>query len=85
MKELLSVRSLLVFALMVAVDFLWTIYIRRTNQGKAVQAAASSMCVMLFGGLVTISYIDNKWFLVPAALGCFLGTFLTVQLDHKRP
>ena len=69
---------------MIAVDYLWAIYIRRVNEGNALQAAVTSMALMLFGGLVTISYVDNKWFLIPAAIGCILGTFFTVRHDHKK-
>ena len=85
MIALLSWRTILVFAMMVFVDTLWTFYIRRTGQGKAFQAALASAGIMLMGGLVTLSYVDNKWFLLPAALGCFTGTLLTVYKDHKKP
>ena len=75
---------ILIFLATAASDVLWVFYIRRTSKGKAVSAAAFSSLIVLLGGLVVLAYVDNMWYLIPAAIGAFAGTIITIKLDIKN-
>jgi len=71
-------RALAVFASMAVADALWTAYISAASQHQALGAAAWSGLIVLLGGWLTVSYQRNAWYVVPAALGGFVGTYLTI-------
>ena len=84
MEVLLTWKALSVFVVMVMTDVVWALYIRRTNEGKGHQAGMFSAGIMLFASYVTVNYVSNRWFIVPAALGAYVGTRLTIWHDHKK-
>lgn len=64
-------------------------YIRRTDQGKALPASFFASFLLLIGGSVVIIYVENKLYLIPAIIGTFLGTYISIKYDthskkHKR-
>lgn len=77
-------HALLVFLSTTFTEVLWVFYIRRTTSGKALQAALFSTTLVVVGAYVVISYIENKWYIVPAGLGSFIGTILAVRYDRKQ-
>jgi hypothetical protein len=60
-------------------DVLWTIYIQSVNENKAFLAALFSGLIFLVGGVNVIAYTHNPVMLLAAALGGFLGTYITVR------
>ncbi|HEU4699836.1 MAG TPA: hypothetical protein VFS40_11695 [Gemmatimonadales bacterium] len=78
------VRGLLVFVCAVALDALWALYIRRSAQGQAVQAATYATVLLALGAFNTLSFLDDNLMLVPAGAGAWLGTFLTVRREHRQ-
>jgi branched-subunit amino acid ABC-type transport system permease component len=83
MSEINWLEVILIFLATAVSDVLWVFYIRRTNKGKAISAAAFSSFIVLLGGLVVLAYVDNIWYLIPAALGAFAGTIISIKLDIK--
>lgn len=77
-------ETLLVFFSTLAADLLWAFYIRRTTEGKALQAASYSAIIVLLGAIAVASYVENSWYLFPAIVGAFVGTLLTVGFDRKK-
>ncbi|MFA6365497.1 MAG: hypothetical protein WCW78_03810 [Candidatus Paceibacterota bacterium] len=84
LKALNISTSLLIFGATVLSDMLWAFYIRRSNDGKALSAALFSSAIILSGGLVVVAYVENNWYLLPAALGAFIGTFISIQFDKRK-
>jgi len=82
--ELEWAESLMVFGATVLSDMLWAFYIRRTNEGKVFWAALFSAIIILSGGLVVVAYVDNNWYLIPAAVGAFVGTVISIVVDKWR-
>ncbi len=76
-------EAVLVFLATTVSDIIWVFYIRRTSSGKALSAAFSSSILILVGGLVIVAYVGNQWYLIPAAMGAFLGTILTIKFDSR--
>lgn len=73
-----------VFLLMILTDMVWAVYIRRSAQGKAFSSALAAMVLLLSGGYVVVSYTADHWMLIPAALGSFVGTYITVRFDTRK-
>ena len=84
MEKLNLLKFLLVFLATGIGDMLWTFYIRRTGEGKAIQAALFSTAIMVTGGVVVITYVEDKWYLIPAALGALVGTYFAVKRDSRK-
>lgn len=70
---------LLMFLVMLALDFCWARYTRYAAHKKSWQAACYSVGIMLFGAVTVIGYMEDRWMLIPLILGSFLGTFLAVE------
>jgi len=82
--EVSLIKSVLVFLATVLSDTLWAMYIRRTNLGKALSASSLSAVIVLTAGVVAIEYVNNNWYLIPAALGAFVGTYITIKFDNRK-
>lgn len=67
-----------VFATMTAMDFAWAEYTKHIAGKAPVRGAVWSVVIILASGYVTRSYVDDAWALLPAALGAFTGTFLSI-------
>lgn len=83
------VSFLVVFYVFIAssvLDLVWVLGVRRASQGKAFQSAFLSSLMTLLGAGIIIEYTRNLWYLVPAALGAFIGNYLAIKLDlHSHP
>jgi hypothetical protein len=77
-------KALLVFLGAGLADVVWALYIRRAGEGRAASAGFLSMIIILFGAYITIEYVDNHWYLLPAVIGAFIGTYFTVKADKKN-
>ena len=77
-------RFLLVVALMTIVDMCWAKYTMEMQRRHATLAGLWSVGIMLCGSLVTVNYIDDKTLIIAAAIGAFLGTYLTVRRDKSK-
>jgi len=82
--EVSPAKALVVFLVTAFSDTLWAIYIRRVTHGKTLSASTLSAIIIIAGGLVAIEYIGNNWYLLPAAIGAFVGTFLTIKFDNRK-
>jgi hypothetical protein len=66
------------------VDICWAKYFLYVSQRKPFASAAWGSMIMVFGAFTTISYIEDKTLLVPAIIGGFAGTYLTVLKESKK-
>ncbi|MDI6733919.1 MAG: hypothetical protein QMD50_00285 [Patescibacteria group bacterium] len=85
MFETISLWKIIsVFFATILADVLWTLYIRRTNEGRAFSAAFFSAAIIVLGGMVVTSYVENAFYLIPATIGGFLGTWITIKYDLRK-
>jgi hypothetical protein len=75
---------ILILLAAICVDVLWTYYIRRVAQGKAVQAAIYAGLVYGNTVFITIMYTDNHWLGIAVIIGSIIGTYLAVKWDVRR-
>ena len=74
---------IIVFAAAFALDFVWAKYTRYLADGVAFKASVWAAGTIVLGGVNQIGYTSNHWLLIPAALGCFVGTYVAVT-RHKK-
>lgn len=59
-------------------DWLWTQYTMAVYYRDGAAAGGYSALIILLGSFVTLSYIQDKRYLIPAMIGAFLGTYLAI-------
>lgn len=67
-------KWLLVFGAMFVTDVVWAKYTQAVAKRQPVRAGFWSVGIILAGAYVTMSYVEDAWYLIPAVLGAFLGT-----------
>lgn len=68
----------------VVLDVFYALYVRRSAQGRAVQASCYATGIALTTGFVTISYVQYGYKGVIAfAVGSYIGTYYTIKGDVK--
>lgn len=72
-------NCILVFILMFVTDVVWTVYFNFISQKLPKQAAISGVLIYLLSSCVTLKYVENVWYLIPAMLGAYFGTYFTVK------
>lgn len=75
--------SLSVFFASALNDVFWTKWTTSANNKKAFKTAFYSVFILLSSGFSITQYVENKWFLIPAVLGAFMGTYMTIKLENK--
>lgn len=73
-----------VFFAMCAADICWTFYLFAVQERKSFLASICAMFIYLFGAFVVTSYIDNKYLIISALLGSFIGTYGTIEYKKWR-
>ena len=76
--------GLMVMGASMILDVVWAFSVRRTAHGIPLESAIFGALVTLIGGLVTIEYVNNLWYLLFATVGAFVGSFLTVKFDSRK-
>lgn len=73
------IEVLLVFLAVTVADYCWAEYIKDIATGSAFKASIWAILVYVLGGFVVLEYVANKWMLIPAGLGAFIGTYISVK------
>lgn len=79
MSEFSWTQATLVFAVYVVFDILYALYVLCVARKQAIRASAISSALYSLGAYGVMTYLENPLYLVPLALGAFLGTFLAVR------
>jgi hypothetical protein len=70
---------LLTFFALFFTDILYTHYIKSVNERSALKASVLIVLVFLIAGVAVIQYTTNHWLLIPACLGKFCGTYVSLK------
>jgi len=68
-----------VFMATLLADVAWARYVGHVAGRARWLAAGWSVILFLLGAFAVVSYTQNKWLLIPAALGAFAGTVVGVK------
>lgn len=77
------VAWVLVFLLVGIADVFWTRYFLAVERGRRLSAGAWSAAIMLVGSITTIEYVVDRWLVIPAVCGAFLGTYIATERKPK--
>jgi hypothetical protein len=70
---------LLTFFALFFTDILYTHYIKSVNERNALRASVLAVMVFLIASVAVIEYTTNHWLLIPACLGAFCGTYVSLR------
>lgn len=71
-----------VFFAAIACDITWARYTLTVSAHKAFEASLWSVLIMLSGAVNIVAIAGDPWFIAPAAMGAFVGTYYTIK--HAR-
>ncbi len=69
---------------MAIVDVCWAFYFIKVGERKSTQSGLWAIALFLSGAFVTTSYVHDHSLLIAAAIGSFIGTFLTVEYKKRK-
>lgn len=65
-------------------DICWTYYFIKVEERKAFAASVWSTLIMLVGAFSVGNYVEDKSLIFAAALGAFIGTYLSVWYKKRK-
>lgn len=68
---------------MTILDFVWARYTAACAEKKAMLASLNASGIMILNGLVTIVYVNEPRMIVPAVVGAFIGTYLSIWMSNR--
>lgn len=68
-----------VFVVYVLFDILYALYVLCVSRKQAIASSAISAVLYSLGAYGVRSYMNNHWYVVPLALGAFIGTYIAVK------
>ena len=77
-------KFVVIFVALFVTDIIWALYIRWSANGFALKAAVASIFIYAIGAFTFAEFIKDLWVIIPACLGCFFGTYVTVKIDNEK-
>ena len=75
--------ALIVFIAYVIVDGMYAYYTFQVTKRKPFSAATTGALMHFILGIGVISYVENYLYLIPLAVGSWIGSFLVVRKEEK--
>lgn len=79
MTPLVMAKFLGVFFSVAAADVCWTKYMQNVALSNRAKGALWSASIVAVGSVSTLAYISSPAYIIPAALGAFVGTYLSIS------
>lgn len=77
------INAVVVFIAAVITDVTWAKYTIHTSQHRAFVAAAWSVGIVLVGAVSIYAIANEPIYVIPSALGAFVGTYFTVKHSKR--
>lgn len=84
MTTAFAIQFILVMLALILADICWTMYFTETANKHAVKAGIWSALIMLSGSYATVSFVNDRRFIVAAMLGAFIGTYATIKWIKRK-
>ena len=65
-------------------DVCWTYYFIKIEERKSAAAGIWGSAVYVCGAFGVLSYTEDKTLIIPAVLGAFVGTYLTIEYKKRK-
>ena len=72
-------KSLAVGLAVALADGLWALWIGAVAANRPILAGVYSVGLICCGAFVTVAYVQDRRQLLPASIGAFVGTYLSVR------
>ena len=69
---------------MAITDVCWAYYFIKVGERKAVQAGLWAVMLFFAGAVVTTNYVGDHTMMIAAAIGSFIGTWITVRYKKSK-
>lgn len=66
------------------VDVCWAKYFLYVAKHRPLPSAIWGSMIIVFAAFTTINYINDRFMLIPAFIGGFLGTYITILKEKKK-
>ena len=73
--------AIIIFFVYICIDGMWAYYTISVGERKPVTAATVGAIMYFFMAFGIINYVQNYLYLIPLALGSWIGTYLVVRRD----
>ncbi len=73
-----------VFFAVLITDICWTLYLFSVHERKSLMASMWATFIYLFGAFAVTSYVQNKYLIIAAAIGSFVGTYITIEYKKRK-
>lgn len=73
-----------VFVIYFLIDIFWAVYTNAVTSRSAGTAATAGALTYAASAAGVLSYVQNRWYIVPMFLGAWAGTYLTVRVMKKN-
>lgn len=83
MSEFNWITALTVFVVYVFFDILYALYVICVSRRQAWRASLISSFLYSLGAYGVMSYLENRWYIIPLACGAFIGTYIAVKFMSK--
>ena len=79
-----TLHFILVFTAMALADVCWTYYFIKIEERKSVAAGIWGSAIYICGVFRVLSYTEDRRLIIPAVLGAFVGTYLTIEYKKRK-
>ncbi len=76
-------KAIIVFLAAIATDVTWAKYTIHTSKHRAWRSALWSVGIVLVGAVSIYAIAHSPWYVIPSALGAFVGTYFTVRHSKR--
>ena len=77
--------ALIIFLAYIIVDAMYAYYTLQVTKRKPYSAATVGSLMHFILALGVLSYVQNYLYLIPLALGSWVGTFIIVKKEQNKP
>jgi uncharacterized membrane protein YfcA len=77
-------NCLLLFTIYLIFDILSTLYLQAVSELRAVKASNLSTILYLMSVYGTIEYINNFVYIIPIAIGGWVGSYITIKWLRRK-
>lgn len=73
------ISALVIFAAVFFLDVAFASYTKAVADGRALKSSAMAIVIYFLSASAVVGIVATNWLIVPACLGAFTGTFISVR------
>jgi uncharacterized membrane protein len=77
-------QAIVLFFASAILDAVFALYTVAVVKSKALTASSMSLLTYLLMAVGILSFVKNRWYVMPLALGAFTGTYLVVKYEAVK-